>query len=1041
LPSLHSIVFLLVLFFPFIIRAQQQNYVFQNFTAKDGIASDKVNCTLQDSKGFYWVGTDNGLQRFDGKNFSNLPGDENKKSSHTSTPIADPILEDKLGNIWGRSGFLISVYYRLTGSYENIKIKDNTANTAISDIQYFCKDEWGDIWIVTSMNLYKYDYKIHKAVLWLTLFRKTDNSPWLKIIYDNIKKGLWIIGGSDIILIDLKSKKIKNPFSDYPPKKTGSKGSIAYEYPMGLFIDSKYNIWFGLRNGFIYKYNTLTFQKEVYDVRVWDKQTKKQILPLVSCFIEDCNEKIWIGSLWEGLFYYDEEKDSIRPVAINNNIPHSIHFDHDIYNFCRDNEGNILACTDKGISIFNPCFQRFITLNENNLQNPFPNAEVTRIFETSTGNILVGTWGEGWFYYDKNFRIIKQFYSNNPHIIPERFKKNLVWSFAEDHHGKIWIGYQYGLLGIFDISSQHIQYIDVPQFDGKTIMAMQCDDNGNIWFGLYSGFLGKWDAAKHEFFIYKNSLPFHRGNAAAISNILINGHEEIWVTTNGNGFYCFDPKKEKITETHTFKSQDSTFDPIHSLTQIDDSIIGISTASNGFLLFNERQKKFNSVTMQDGLPDNNICGLAQDKQKNLWIVTTNGLLKMDIKNHKLVSFAEEDGLPDKFFKYNIVLLHDGRMAIPTSTGIVYFSPDNIKTLPAPPDVQISGFKVFDQSLLIDSLLFDNKRIELNHLQNFITISYASLSFLGINTTKYFYQLKGVDKDWVNGGTQRVASYTDLSPGHYTFKVRCENRDGIPSKKNTELNIYISAPWWFTWWAYTLYALFAASAMYALYLNHINELKRKQSAQLKVMVATQEEERKRISRDLHDDVGTKLSALKLFLSSLHEKAADTNNEEIQSLAESSEQFITEAMQDVRQLLLNLSPTVLEEFGYTTAVEGLVHKINETKQIHFSLVVFGMNHRLQKDYELALYRITQELINNVLKHAGAKNVSLQIGQRDEKIILMIEDDGKGFDVSAHKDGYGLHNLDARTELMNGTMTIDSQQGKGTSVLIEIPYELVD
>ncbi len=211
----------------------------------------------------------------------------------------------------------------------------------------------------------------------------------------------------------------------------------------------------------------------------------------------------------------------------------------------------------------------------------------------------------------------------------------------------------------------------------------------------------------------------------------------------------------------------------------------------------------------------------------------------------------------------------------------------------------------------------------------------------------------------------------------------------------------------------------------------------QAAQIKAMVATQEQERKRISRDLHDDVGTKLSALNLYLSSLSEKATVINNDEIKSLAQSSKQFIKEAMHDVRELLFNLSPTVLEEFGYTTAVEGLVNKINETKQIHFDLVVFGINHRLKKDYELTLYRITQELINNVLKHAEAKHVSLQIGQRDEKIILMMEDDGIGFDVKAHQNGYGLHNLDARTKLMKGTMHIDSQPGKGTSVLVEIPY----
>jgi signal transduction histidine kinase len=212
---------------------------------------------------------------------------------------------------------------------------------------------------------------------------------------------------------------------------------------------------------------------------------------------------------------------------------------------------------------------------------------------------------------------------------------------------------------------------------------------------------------------------------------------------------------------------------------------------------------------------------------------------------------------------------------------------------------------------------------------------------------------------------------------------------------------------------------------------------KQAAQINTMVATQEDERKRIARDLHDDIGTKLSALKLFLSSLEEKASLTQNEEIKELTKSSEKLIKDTMQDVRQLLLNLSPTVLEEFGYTTAVEGLINKINETKQIHFNLVVFGMKQRLKKDYELALYRITQELINNVLKHAQAKHVSLQIGQRDEKIILMIEDDGKGFDFNAQRNGYGLHNLAARTKLMNGTLAIDSHPGKGTSVLIEIPY----
>ena len=140
-----------------------------------------------------------------------------------------------------------------------------------------------------------------------------------------------------------------------------------------------------------------------------------------------------------------------------------------------------------------------------------------------------------------------------------------------------------------------------------------------------------------------------------------------------------------------------------------------------------------------------------------------------------------------------------------------------------------------------------------------------------------------------------------------------------------------------------------------------------------------------------------------------------------------------------MLLNLSPGILEEFGFVSAIQGLVTKINQTGVIHFELSTFGLQYRLRKEYELALYRIIQELINNVLKHAEAKYVTLQIGYREGNIIIMMEDDGKGFEINQHRDGYGLKNLETRTKLLNGTMNIDSHIGTGTSVSIEIPYKL--
>ena len=159
--------------------------MFQHITSKDGLAADKANCIFQDSKGYYWVGTDNGLQKFDGKNFSNILSGNGDKNGTSSIVTNAPILEDKEGNIWAHSGGSISVYHPLTGKSENIEIHDYSLNSAASAIQHFCKDEWGDIWLLTYTNLYKYDYKIHKPVLWSHVFFKVPGYPWAKIIYDH----------------------------------------------------------------------------------------------------------------------------------------------------------------------------------------------------------------------------------------------------------------------------------------------------------------------------------------------------------------------------------------------------------------------------------------------------------------------------------------------------------------------------------------------------------------------------------------------------------------------------------------------------------------------------------------------------------------------------------------------------------------------------------------------------------------------------------------------------------------------------------------
>jgi signal transduction histidine kinase/ligand-binding sensor domain-containing protein len=1007
---------LLLFLYQYKVSAQEPNYVFHHLTSKDGLGSEFVQSIFQDSKGFYWIGTTSGLQKFDGYTFSKplTVGNDLLPSSY--------VTETKDGTIWISNENSLFRYNRTNDRFMSIQPDGDKLKMNLQVIE----DTAGNIWLLNDQVIYKYDTLSEKLITWMKL---PDTSPMTAraIAFSKNDDLVWIQSGITLYKISsLEKKIIKGEKMPYQPAYLWKDGDC---------------LWTSFWSQYLCRLNTITGKKDWFRMPVKINGAETISYAVASCFARDKTGKLWIGTIDGGLWYFDESVNKVLQLKTDNLKPETFHFNENTYCITIDKAGSIWVGSDRGINIFNPTYQQFYTINNSDLATKGITSFINkRPFETSSGDILVSTVYGGWLHYDNHFKLSRSFTVILNHASSYTDTcKTMVTCFGEDKKGNIWIGHSGGLIGIYDCKTGSIKYSVVPESERLTITSIQCDTTGNIWFALRESRnnLIKWDIHQHRYIVYSDSLLLNKGGQE--SSILITKQNAIWVQTLRNGIYRFDPVQGKIAEI--YRGEHPPFnipDQVQGISFLNDSVIAIASFTKGFFLFNTHQKTTVALNTLQGLPSNIAKAITTDSHGNLWITMLSDLVRMDPQTKKIVSFDEEDGILNKSFHSGFTRLRDGRLIIASNTGLLYFHPDSIKTQPPPPDVLLTGLKISGKTVLLDSALkAGNNKISFPYDKNFLTIDYVSISYLNRKTNQYFYKLKGLEKDWTSAGTQRVATYTNLSPGEYTFMVKCENRDGIFSKNITYLSIIISPPVWATWWAYGLYFLIIAGTLYVLYRNHIRGLEKKQAAQIKVMVATQEEERKRISRDLHDDVGTKLSTLKLFLSSLTEKAINTNNEQIRSLAESSEQFITEAMQDVRQLLLNLSPTVLEEFGYTTAIEGLVNKINGTKQIQFDLVIFGIENRLQKDHELALYRITQELINNVLKHAEAKHVSLQIGRRDEKIILMMEDDGKGFDVHAHKSGYGLQNLNARTQLMYGTMTIDSHPGKGTSVLIEIPY----
>ncbi len=1014
---LYIIISLSLHFLPKEIKAQQSNYIFQHLTTKDGLASNFIQSIFQDSKGFYWVGTTSGLQKFDGYTFSKpLTAGKDLLPSPQITETSD-------GTLWISGEHFLYQYNRINEHFIPIVPDDEKAKMNLKVLE----DISGNIWLVNAFHIYKYDAASKKLITWMTLPPIDPAMTFGAMAFNKDENIIWIQNGITLYKISpLKRKILKE---ENMPHQAAT-----------LWVDGNY-LWLSFWTQHLCRYNLITGKKDWFLMPLRNKKSGPVSYAVAFCFVKEKAGRLWIGSIDGGLWYFDEPCTKIIQVKTDNQRVESFHYNEVVYSIMKDRSDNILVGSDKGINIFNPS-QHFYTINNTDLPTKgSPSFISQKPFETSTGDILIPTQSGGWLQYDNNFRFKKSFTAVlNSHSSAIDKNKTTALCFAEDKKGRIWIGHPGGLLEIYEPQTGNVSYQVVPEFKKNSITNIQCDSTGNMWFALRSNNnnLIKWDVGLKKYKAYDDSLLDTKGSQVA--SMIVTKQGDIWVQTFGNGVYCFDPVREKIVEIHRnelppYKIPSS----VQGISSLNDSVIAVASFAEGFYLINTIQKKSRHLGTDEGLPSNIARSIATDSHNNYWIAMLSDLVRMDKAGKKIVSFDEDDGILNKSFSYGFTTLHDGRLIVVTNTGLLYFHPDSIKMEPPPADVLITGLKISNKPVLLDSILMaENNEVHLSYDQNFLTIEYVSISYLNRKKNQYFYKLEGLDEDWLEAGTQRIAQYTNLSPGKYVFMVRCQNRDEIFSKNITSLDIIVSPPLWRTWWAYTLYTIILCALTYFIYRNHIYSLKKKQQAEIKAIVATQEGERKRISRDLHDEVGTKLSALKLFVSSLHEKAVNINNEEISSLAKSSENFITEAMQDVRQLLLNLSPMVLEEFGYTTAVEGLVNKINETNIIKFTLVVFGLQTRLQKEYELVLYRMTQELINNVLKHAEAKNVSLQIGQRDSKIILMIDDDGKGFDVNTHRDGYGLQNLDSRTKLMHGIITIDSKPGKGTSVLIEIPFK---
>jgi len=1016
---------------------QNNPLLFRHITMNDGLAGNDVRSIIQDDKGFMWLATDNGLQRFDGSSFTNYHHSPTDSQTISSDNLL-ALLKDKQNNIWAIS--FLTGFDRLDPiSHKAIRV-NNLNKNSFSDLflgNAFCMDKKGNIWLIGAKGIACYISQTGELISYKNIFPRNFHPYFMDAKYDSINNQIWMADGYNggVCMYDVEKNILynrENNPGDLPIFKKDF-------YPTTLFIDREKNLWMNGYNGSLLKYNFLSKQFYSYNLyassngllRLKDpiKSTRQSTIPITT-FYADSRRNVWIASGPYGLVQYTPQKDSFSLIPSASMQPNGLAFNAVIHCLFEDREGNIWIGTDRGINIFNLSQQPFHFFeNEPFHKPPNPKDESMDFIETGGGYLWVATWGGGVTIYDAHLNAKKNLIHRpgDPQSIAE--PGNKVWSFIKNKDGSILMGCQHGYLSLADSAGKSIANFHPKILANRTIMNMRADDHQNIWMGLYSGF-GKWNMADSQAIRYGYFIPYMGIDSATSTDLIADHFGNVWVGTLGLGVQKFEVSLNRFTEIfvpdkaniHSISSA-----LINCMISINDSVIAIGTGTGGINIFNIRSKTFYSINTSNDLPSNNVAALYFSPPSTLWATSGNVLCKINLESRHVIRFGVQDGIQDLDFSscHHMYRMRDGHLLIGYLGGFISFYPDSINAGGPPSDVTITGFKIFDQSISTDSILQSTDTILLNYKQNFITIQFASLSYWESNRINYDYQLEGEDKNWVNAYHARFASYTNLQGGTYRFKVRCQNSDGISSNKTTYLFIVIKPPFWKTWWFETLIGLGLAIILYALYRYRINQL-------LKFQLVRNE-----ISKDLHDDVGSTLSSISILSQVAKNKMQEGQQEQSASIMSKINSYSQEMVEKMGDIVWAVHPG-------NDSIKDIIPRLkfffietctSKDIQLHFYSDPGIEKKILPMQARKNIYLICKEAINNATKYADCRKISLEFRIIDQSIEISITDDGIGFDAIASTPGNGLTNMQARASEMKGTLTLLSRKGK-TSVVLKMP-----
>ncbi|MHA4806831.1 hybrid sensor histidine kinase/response regulator transcription factor [Flavitalea flava] len=1068
------------IYLPFILlsalfaSAQDPHINFTSLTSRDGLLSNSVNAILKDRYGLMWFATDDGLNKFDGTNFTvyrRQPGD-------SSSLRANEILalhEDKSGNLWiATSGGAVSIYDRKMDNFINYPLNGSTPgflpNAVVRGI---CSDYQGKIWIAQFESPFVLDPATgHVLRVDLAPYADASSSKMaLNCIFEDSHHSMWI-GTDKGLFLYLRSTGTFRQFRH----DSSDRSSLPNDEVRALGEDRSGHLWVGTDEGLC-----MMRPGESGFVRYKEMDVSNEVLghQTINAIAADRDGILWVATM-RGLHAINPQKghsvcympDEENLHSLTSQAVRSIYIDKDGIYWFGTYQGGINKY-DKNLNLFN------IKLSETFHYNNSGSVVVTSFAGRADGNVWVGTDGAGLYIFDRKTELLRPF---DIRINGKIASSLSVLSLAKARDNKLYVGtFGHGLI-ILDPATGKMR--DLPmgtgknELNGRDIYCIREDSHGQIWVGTNGQGVN----------VLKDGRVVARYTPApkAANDVLmpVNGYiraiEEdkegnIWIGSHGGGLAVYYPNTGGF---EVYKQNDKQLpnDKIHSLLLDSKGKMWIGTYGGGLSVFDKKTGQFTNFSEKDGLQNTTIYQVLEDAQGKIWVSTNTGVSSFDPGTKTFHNYTHYNGLQDDNFVHGAgIRLSDGELFFGGHQGFNFFNPAVLTTNRNVPAVIVTDLRIANKTVTpgkgspIREQISAASEIRLDYRQNF-ALSFVALNYTIPKQNHYAYKLDGFDKDWNHTGPMNTAYYTNLDPGEYVFHVKASNNDGVWSTGDTSIKIYVRPPFWLTIYAYIFYVLAACSLL--LYSRHrgITKLRRKFALEQERFEVRRVQEIDRLKlkflTNLSHEFRTPISLImgpvdQLLSTQTDRRAQDKLNmvkRNARRLLNLVNQLLDFRKMEDQELRLHLS-----EGEFVTFVEDICQSftdLSERKHITFAFESESEGLYVLFDRD-KIERILFNLLSNAFKftlEGGTVRLSLkeQESEDDRKwVSVMVTDTGIGipedkkeriFDrffqspsanaILNQGSGIGLSITKEFVKMHGGTIEVDSEPGRGSIFTIRLP-----